>query len=375
MLQNHSRWIMRFLLIGVVMMLISVAHAQEEENEILVIPFTGTTEIPFEADRLLSAAAQRVAEMGIEVRYDATEPLFRVVAEDTIGLWFPSDSMFTFFIDQLAITLSDPMLRDSFAVTAFYYPCPTCADDFDFITQALTGYFLYVAGEYDAAEIILEPLLERETSYERSVHDVYLILGNINILQNDYQTASDYFRIFTDELDYGYGNINLAWLELQLGNEEEAFARVNRWLEEEEINLETDAGEYLIALVARARLYALTFDYSNAITDIDTAIEIAEASDSRDTTLAELYTTRGEIVFLIYEWDRVEDNFNTAIELAPAYAPAYFQRGILFYTVARREDAQADFETYLELAPDGIYAEQATSYIESIEIELEALGN
>ncbi|MEO0598522.1 MAG: hypothetical protein AAF126_20610, partial [Chloroflexota bacterium] len=109
--------------------------------------------------------------------------------------------------------------------------------------------------------------------------------------------------------------------------------------------------------------------------DMDVAIELAENSDVTGLLLPELYTTRGEIVFLIYEWDRVEDNFNTAIELAPAYAPAYFQRGILFYTVARREDAQADFETYLELAPDGIYAEQATSYIESIEIELEALGN
>src|SRR5690606_10952459 len=104
------------------------------------------------------------------------------------------------------------------------------------------------------------------------------------------------------------------------------------------------------------------------------AITLAEENELSNETLAELYTIGGEIIFLIYEWDRVEDNFDTAIELNPEYDRAYFQRGVLFYTMARREDALADFQTYLDIQPNGIYAEEAQSYSESIEIELEALG-
>lgn len=127
-------------------------------------------------------------------------------------------------------------------------------------------------------------------------------------------------------------------------------------------------------ITKRAQLYALSLDYDSAIADIDEAVAIAEENELSSETLAELYTIRGEIIFLIYEWDRVEDNFTMAIDLNPDYGRAYFQRGVLFYTMARRDDALVDFQTYLDLEANGIYAEEAQSYIESIEIELDALG-
>ena len=63
-----------------------------------------------------------------------------------------------------------------------------------------------------------------------------------------------------------------------------------------------------------------------------------------------------------------------AVEADPNYADAYFYRGVLFYTQGPREQALADFERYLELAPDGEHAEEAAKYIENIKVELEALG-
>jgi len=159
------------------------------------------------------------------------------------------------------------------------------------------------------------------------------------------------------------------WVYLQLGRNDDAFDLIAEAIE---FSYYEPSLVYLLSV--RAQLYALALDYNSAIADIDEAITLAEENELSNETLAELYTIGGEIIFLIYEWDRVEDNFDTAIELNPEYDRAYFQRGVLFYTMARREDALADFQTYLDIQPNGIYAEEAQSYSESIEIELEALG-
>ena len=81
----------------------------------------------------------------------------------------------------------------------------------------------------------------------------------------------------------------------------------------------------------------------------------------------------------IYEWDKSLDDYNTAIELNPSYAEAYFQRGLLYYSILQtgdslREEALADFRHYLELAPDGPHADEPRRYITGIEAAMVALG-
>lgn len=130
--------------------------------------------------------------------------------------------------------------------------------------------------------------------------------------------------------------------------------------------------------VNRAHQHALDSQADAAIAELDRAIEQAERHALPSAERARLYALRGQMVLLLYEWDRVLEDYNAALELAPGYADAYFYRGILFYSAMpgglNREDALADFEHYLQLEPDGPYAADATRYAESIRLELDALG-
>lgn len=241
----------------------------------------------------------------------------------------------------------------------------------DSAISAISGFALYIIGDCEQAIPYLLSDDVHGASYDLSTIMTFYA-ANCYLITGEYQNAAAYF---TSVLDAQYGNHlpalnNLGWAYLKMGSPEYATSIFDFAISE----ANSPDWYRAILLSRRAQLYALAFDYDSAIADMDTAIELAEENDLDNTTLAELYTIRGEIIFLIYEWDRVLDNFNHAIELDPTYAPAYFQRGILYYTMTLREEALADFQTYLELEPDGIYADQAQDYIDSIQIELETLG-
>lgn len=125
-------------------------------------------------------------------------------------------------------------------------------------------------------------------------------------------------------------------------------------------------------LAAKARRDITNSDLEAARAGLATAIELEPDNP-------ELYALRGQIYLSLYEWDKSLRDLNTAIELAPRYAEAYFQRGVLYYSIlqtgqALREAALADFQTYLDLAPEGQHADQAREYIVKIEAELAAVA-
>lgn len=369
MLQKHSRWITRFLLLLFIVTIMGNVYAEDDDTVFTVPYLLIQGDAPSsQANLIFESVIQNMQAFNINIQFEREESLEVDFTSGLITLLSDEQMLFAYQANNIA-TLS-PMLVDSFISVRYTLPESNESEN---LSAELTGLLLYITGHYDLAESALMDVINSpHTSEGHNTDHLHALLANINILQSDYTEAERHYRSIAD--NNNEVTVNLAWVLVQRGETQSAFELLNTLLEtaivDEQIFSE------LFALRARAWLYALTFDYDNAIADMNTAIDIAEANDDISASrLAELYTTRGEIVFLIYEWDRVEDNFNTAIELDPEHAPAYFQRGILFYTVTRREDAQADFETYLELAPDGIYAEQATSYIESIDIELEALGN
>jgi len=117
---------------------------------------------------------------------------------------------------------------------------------------------------------------------------------------------------------------------------------------------------------------ALISDYDAAITNMSIAIALNPINSA-------FYALRGQMYLAIYEWDNAGADFDQAIELSPNDATAYFHRGVLYYSILQtglttRDDALADFQRYLELAPEGEFAAQAAEYVENIQRELDALS-
>lgn len=128
----------------------------------------------------------------------------------------------------------------------------------------------------------------------------------------------------------------------------------------------------VLALTASAQDAMLASRFDEAYADLIAALTLDPANPV-------LYVLRGQANLALYAWDASEADYNMALTLDPGYADAYFYRGVLRYSILQtglllREDALADFETYLELAPSGRHAEDAARYAESIRQELEALA-
>lgn len=253
--------------------------------------------------------------------------------------------------------------------------------DNEIIDMALALIF-YEHNRCDLAIPYFESVAEQIDRQSDSSDNMHMAIrfykGNCAILENDIEQAIIDYELGLNISNDQWGKVelaaNLAWAYIQEGNNERAFALFDQlW---EEIN--DKEYPYQKAVItffqSRAKLYALVFDYTAAILDIDTAIEEAKSYSLDKKSLSLLYKQRGDIIMLIYEWNRALEDYNTAIELDPDYAESYYRRGILLYTMVEREDAIIDFERYLELDPEGQFAESATEYIDNIQTELDALG-
>lgn len=194
--------------------------------------------------------------------------------------------------------------------------------------------------------------------------------GNCALLRDDFAAARTAFERAINAGDHvRAGRVNLAWTRYQQGASDAALA----WLDELVREAQTRPGELAWALAQRAQLHALRFDYDAALADMDAALALPPG----ETTLISreaLYTLRGQMVMLIYEWERAREDYNRALTLNPRYAPALFHRGVLAYTMAQRDAARRDFQRYLAVAPAGVYARQAYANMQRITIELEALN-
>ena len=104
--------------------------------------------------------------------------------------------------------------------------------------------------------------------------------------------------------------------------------------------------------------------------DVDGAIALLDAALTVEPENPLLYVERGLRILLLYEWDRALVDFDHALALDPSYADAYYARGLLYASVpdaSARPDAVADFEQYLRLQPQGIYAEDVGRYIAQLQ--------
>ena len=131
---------------------------------------------------------------------------------------------------------------------------------------------------------------------------------------------------------------------------------------------------YLV--IPEAQIAARSFDYDKAITLIEDAIDSTQAqNDSHPEWVSTLYMELGNHIMLIYEWDQALDAYDSAIISNPGNAEAFFRRGILLYTMVDRENAQWNFEQYVEMEPNGTFYTITQSYLDSITTEIQALDS
>ena len=153
------------------------------------------------------------------------------------------------------------------------------------------------------------------------------------------------------------------WIQLQYGKDQIALQSLNERLEIRH----QDEQDRIGLLSYRASLHASTFEYDLAILDLENALQKVVAIKDATLLRAKLHKQLGDTLLLLYEWDHVLEQYNTALDLAPSFADVYWARGMLYYTKGIHQSAQDDFKHYLLLEPTGYYSMTAQRAIEEIE--------
>jgi tetratricopeptide (TPR) repeat protein len=315
---------------------------------------------------------QNLASEGITVNWIENGPSTDNVLVD-IRIDVASDNLYLVVVGDRMLSVSkllSPVLFDT--QTPIPLEFPFSADQSQDFLELFTGIALYSVNRCDLAVPHFEASL-RYASSDTEIDNSSLWLwqsifyhASCELLAYNYNVAVNLFERIASNWDIS-STINLAWTYIQVGEEEKAFILMGDLLDNP-IYL----NEQNFILPRRAQLYALTYRYDDAIADLNTAIEL-------DSDNPELYTLRGQMYLYLYEWDSALADYNHAIELDPAYADAYYYRAVLYYSILQtgvelRPEALADFQHYLELAPEGDHAPDAAHYIDQIQTEFAALN-
>jgi lipoprotein NlpI len=82
--------------------------------------------------------------------------------------------------------------------------------------------------------------------------------------------------------------------------------------------------------------------------------------------IADVYTRRAMLYALVGNHEAALTDFETALTQNPGFAPCFYYRGLYYADRGEIESARADLTHYLELQPDGKFAEEATEYLENL---------
>ncbi len=262
-------------------------------------------------------------------------------------------------------------LYDEFSLSKEFHP--EKADSFQGAVMAVTATLLYAENKYSIAEQYMH---RASFSVYWEIDSLPLFYGNCALLRKDYRSAIEDYRYLVTGYDIVGADDEIApptiaWSYMQLGQQEKALTLANKLVEWEK--RVKDSERISQALANRAQLYNLAFRYDDAVKDLTAAIDLSPTHPA-------LYALRGQTYLLLYQWDNVLADYNKAIELYPTYADAYYFRGVLYYSIlqtgqAMYNDALADFNHYLELAPNGEHAADATRYANDIQTQINALNN
>ena len=285
------------------------------------------------------------------IAYMSFDPVFdsqRIIQDYTVGI-----SAFPSRLKEIS-----PILKNDVGISVSV-DSPIAAD-------TIYAMILLSVNRCDLAIPIFQDI---SISNDDMTYEVNYNLATCYLLEGNYDKSIDLYKNLLYMDTPRFLGTNLAWLYVKTGYPDDAIDLMNNAVENA---VAADEGPEDM-LAARAQLYNLIFRYDDAITDLTAAIRILPTDPA-------LYTLRGQTYLLLYEWDNVLADYNKALELDPTYSDAYFYRGVLKYSVLQTgqslyADALADFQQYLELAPNGNHAADATRYANDIQTQLNALNS
>lgn len=240
------------------------------------------------------------------------------------------------------------------------------------------GLALYSLGRCDEALAYFQALSQQIEQFDDDPffsHALTFYIATCMLAEGDLVRAVELYETITappPDLGYLWYSLsvpqNLSWAYFNLARTEEALHVFDPYL----VPDFPDPDISIWALYKRSQLNVLAFRYDEAIADIDAAITI-------NPNNLGLYVERGKHIMLLYKWDRALADFNYVINQNSTYADAYYFRGVLYASVPEgveaRQLAIADFQRYLELAPDGQHAGSAAENIASLQAQLDAIDS
>jgi tetratricopeptide (TPR) repeat protein len=266
-------------------------------------------------------------------------------------------------------------LEAAFSVTSIVTINPEDQTTTDAALTLTKGMAYYALGRWDDAIAIFNQLRDSSEAFTDNPYtpaSIQFYLASSLLETGKPEEARELYEAILNDSDHDLeftwsAAVNLGWLDLQEGREDEAFEQLTQAID----NFSNNDDSYVIhPLTRRSQLYALAFRFDEAVADMDAAIEL-------DPDNPTLYIERGQRLLLLYEWDRALADYNRAIELDPNYADAYYYRGVLYASVPEGFDARveaiADFQHYLELNPNGAHAQDAQRYLSQIQSQLDSL--
>jgi tetratricopeptide (TPR) repeat protein len=114
---------------------------------------------------------------------------------------------------------------------------------------------------------------------------------------------------------------------------------------------EESAGSDVDAARAYCRYIALAPDAPDAVESRARLAELTLGARQADSLRAAVLFARGVAAYQRSQLDSADAAFMSALSLAPDWAAAYYDRGVVRSALGRRNDAAADFQQYLRLEP------------------------
>lgn len=219
--------------------------------------------------------------------------------------------------------------------------------------HALIGTTYYAEKNFAAAREAYEKALpglspEEQTSVRLRLGDSYLQLG-------EYDAARAAYEEVLGQLEgEGRAQVLLAIARSydQQGQRDRAIETVQRILEQDPADVQ--ALQLIADLLSRAGREEEAQSYLDRIPE-DEALP------------ADMLLNQGIRFYNDAEYDKALSNFDRVIQQDPKLADAFYYRGLAYLAQEKNAEAAADLAKYIELAPDGQYADQAREFLEFLQ--------